>query len=67
MSGSTSTPLLHVDNVLGSPASSALAVGLLANTAAQLLATGVPTTVGGWVGFGVALLSAAAGLFAKAQ
>lgn len=67
MSETTPTPAtFHPANIMGSPTSTWLGIGMLAQQAGQAVATaGLPTNTQGWVVFGLSILGGLAGIFGR--
>lgn len=66
MSATTTTPMLHVSNILGSPGSTWTGAGVIFGVLATAMSGAMPTTSQGWVAFAVAVLLGIGGIFSKA-
>ena len=60
------TPNLSWRNIFDSPGSSWAGLSAVLGVVASAMASGVPTTLGGWVTFGVAVATGLGAIFSKA-
>lgn len=66
MSGTTTTPLLHPTNILGSPGTTLVSIWAALQVVGPIVSsTALPTTAAGWINFGLAIAVAIVGALAK--